>query len=126
MFNDIYKGRKIFLTGGSGFKGSWLALWLKELGAEVLSYALEPNTTPSMFRELNISNRINSVFANILDKEKLEKTMSEFKPDVIFHLAAQPLVRLSYYEPLLTYETNVKAAASRVSTLPQREQTCCS
>ena len=72
MFNNIYQNKKVFLTGHTGFKGSWLALWLKSLGADVLGYALEPNTKPSMFEELKIGEKINSVFGNILDREKLE------------------------------------------------------
>lgn len=107
MFNNIYKNKKVFLTGHTGFKGSWLSLWLKSLGAEVLGYSLEPATEPSMFNELKIDKEIKSVFGNILDTTKLENTMNAFQPDIIFHLAAQPLVRLSYFEPVLTYQTNV-------------------
>lgn len=108
MFSNAYKDKKVFLTGHTGFKGSWLALWLTKLGAKVCGYSLEPNTTPSMFNELNISEKIEkSVFGNILDTQKLEKTINEFQPEIIFHLAAQPLVRLSYSEPVLTYQTNV-------------------
>lgn len=104
---EIYRGKKVFLTGHTGFKGCWLALWLKSLGAEVLGYALKPNTSPSLFEKIMLDKHIKSVFGNILDKEKLEKIMQEFNPDMVFHLAAQPLVRLSYAEPLLTYQTNV-------------------
>ena len=105
---SIYSGKKVFLTGHTGFKGSWLSLWLKHLGAEVCGYALEPNTEPSMFKELDIENKVDkSIIGNLLDSEKLEKSIREFKPDIIFHLAAQPLVRLSYSEPKMTYETNV-------------------
>lgn len=105
---SIYEGKRVFLTGHTGFKGSWLALWLTKLGANVCGYSLAPNTTPSMFKELNIGDRIsNSVFGDILDEELLERTMAEFKPDIVFHLAAQPLVRLSYKEPVMTYKTNV-------------------
>lgn len=108
MFNNIYKGKKIFLTGHTGFKGSWLALWFTMLGAKVCGYSLEPNTQPSMFEELKLESKIaKSVIGNLLDTDRLEKTMSEFKPDIVFHLAAQPLVRLSYKEPKMTYETNV-------------------
>ena len=108
MFNNIYKGKKVFLTGHTGFKGSWLALWLTRLGAEVCGYALEPNTTPSLFKELEIQNRITkSIIGDILDTEKLERAMLDFEPDIVFHLAAQPLVRLSYSEPVMTYKTNV-------------------
>lgn len=108
MFDNIYKGKKVFLTGHTGFKGSWLALWLKKLGAEVMGYSLSANTNPSMFIELDIENKIDkSVIGNILDSEKLNKVMSDYNPDIVFHLAAQPLVRLSYQEPVLTYQTNV-------------------
>ena len=104
---DIYRGKKVFLTGVSGFKGSWLALWLISLGAKVCGYSLKPNTKPSMFKELNIEKQIKNCYGNILDTKKLNKTILRFEPDIIFHLAAQPLVRLSYLEPHLTYETNV-------------------
>ena len=108
MFNNIYKGKRVFLTGHTGFKGCWLALWLTRLGAEVCGYALEPNTTPSLFKELEIQNRITkSIIGDILDTEKLERAMLDFEPDIVFHLAAQPLVRLSYSEPVMTYKTNV-------------------
>ncbi len=108
IFKDIYKNKKIFLTGHTGFKGSWLSLWLTLLGAEVCGYSLAPNTTPSMFNELKIEEKVSkSVIGDILDESKLNKTMEEFKPDIVFHLAAQPLVRLSYYEPVMTYKTNV-------------------
>lgn len=108
MFNNIYENKKVFLTGHTGFKGSWLALWLNQLGAKVCGYSLAPNTVPSMFNVLGIENKIEkSVIGDILDNITLEKTMSEFEPDIVFHLAAQPLVRLSYSEPVLTYKTNV-------------------
>lgn len=108
MFNNIYKGKKVFVTGHTGFKGSWLTLWLTKLGAEVCGYSLAPNTKPSMFEELYIQNKISkSIIGDILDNEKLQAAMNEFKPDIVFHLAAQPLVRLSYAEPILTYQTNV-------------------
>ena len=96
MFNDIYKNKRVFLTGHTGFKGSWLALWLTHLGASVCGYSLEPNTTPSMFNELKVEQKITkSLIGDILDSEKLEKEIQEFQPDIVFHLAAQPLVRLS-------------------------------
>ncbi|MGL4108632.1 CDP-glucose 4,6-dehydratase [Clostridium sp. LP20] len=107
VFESIYRNKKVFITGHTGFKGTWLSLWLKELGAELLGYSLEPNTEPSMFKLCNMENNITSVIGDIRDSEKLEKTIVEFKPDIIFHLAAQPLVRLSYRDPKNTYETNV-------------------
>lgn len=108
MLNNIFRGKKAFITGHTGFKGSWLALWLTKLGAEVCGYSLAPNTNPSMFEELKIESKISkSIIGNILDTKKLEKTMVDFQPDIVFHLAAQPIVRLSYKEPKMTYETNV-------------------
>ena len=106
-FKDFYSGKRVLVTGATGFKGSWLVLWLKKLGAEVRGYALKPNTNPSMFAALKIENRVPTVFGNILDGTELQKTFDDFRPEIVFHLAAQPLVRLSYAEPVLTYETNV-------------------
>ena len=100
------KTKKVFLTGHTGFKGSWFALWFTQLGARVCGYSLVANTVPSMFNELNIGEKIEkSVIDDILDYEKLYNSIQEFQPDIVFHLAAQPLVRLSYSEPKLTYET---------------------
>ena len=108
MYDNSYKNKKVLVTGHTGFKGGWLVLWLKRLGAEVCGYALESSTYPSMYEELQINRQIDkSVIGNILDSAHLEKTFNEFKPDIVFHLAAQPLVRLSYSQPKLTYETNV-------------------
>lgn len=105
-FGGFYKGKRVLLTGHSGFKGSWLMTWLEMSGAEVLGYSLPPETNPSMFDALGGSKK-NSVFGDILDAHKLEKTFADFKPQIVFHLAAQPIVRLSYSEPVLTYKTNV-------------------
>ena len=105
---DIYKNKRVFITGHTGFKSSWLSIWFASLGAQVCGYSLEPDTYPSMFKKLEIYNNISrSVIGDILDNSALEKAISKFKPEIIFHLAAQPLVRLSYKEPLLTYKTNV-------------------
>lgn len=108
MYNNIYRNKKVFITGHTGFKGSWLSIWLQTLGAKVCGYSLKPNTNPSMYRELDIENKIEkSIIGNILDYEKLKDSINDFQPEIIFHLAAQPIVRLSYKEPKLTYETNV-------------------
>lgn len=106
MFN-FYKGKKVLITGSTGFKGSWLSVWLSFLGADVLGFALAPQTNPSMYSVLNLDEKIKTVIGDILDAELLEKTFNDFKPEFVFHLAAQPLVRYSYEEPVLTYKTNV-------------------
>ena len=103
-FENFYKGKKVFLTGHTGFKGSWLHLWLKMMGAEVLGYSLKPETKLSLFEILENGE---GVLGNILNSEFLNICMQDFKPDIVFHLAAQPLVRRSYREPVLTYQTNV-------------------
>lgn len=108
MMNDAYKGRKVFITGHTGFKGSWLCEWLLALGAEVYGLALPPPTKPSLFRQLKLEKRIRShTIGDIRDLAAVEKTMRRVKPDFVFHLAAQPLVRLSYKQPVETFETNV-------------------
>ncbi len=107
MFNNVYRNKRVLLTGHTGFKGSWMVLWLKILGADVLGYSLEVQEHPSMFEELQLYGHCRNVFGNILDEDSLAEAFQEFKPDIVFHFAAQPLVRLSYSEPLLTYKTNV-------------------
>ena len=107
LFNETYKNKKVLITGHSGFKGSWLSLWLSILGAEVLGYSLEPNTNPSLYNILDLKNQIKSVIGDIRNNEKLKEVFNNFQPEIVFHLAAQPIVRLSYQEPIMTYETNV-------------------
>lgn len=106
-FKSAYKGKKVLVTGHTGFKGSWLSIWLNELGADVVGYALPPSTETNIFSLSKLENKITSIFGDIRDHSKLEKVIAEYKPEIIFHLAAQPLVRLSYKDPKYTYETNV-------------------
>lgn len=108
MFSEFYKGKKVLVTGHTGFKGGWISLWLAHLGAKVCGYSLAPNTEPSLFNVMDIEHKIEkSVIGTILDRDALQKVFDEFQPEMVFHLAAQPIVRLSYAEPVLTYETNV-------------------
>lgn len=104
MNHNYYKGKKVFLTGHSGFKGSWMAYWLKILGAEVTGYSLKPDEL-SHFNLLKLDMK--SYFQDINNEEAITKAIAEVKPDIVFHLAAQPLVRDSYDDPIYTYETNV-------------------
>lgn len=107
MTFECYKNKKVFVTGHTGFKGSWLTLWLHSLGAEVIGYSLPPNTEPALYNVLNLQDKCVSVFGDIRDREHLNKVILEHQPEIVFHLAAQPIVRLSYHEPVETYETNV-------------------
>ncbi|MDD5570713.1 MAG: CDP-glucose 4,6-dehydratase [Bacteroidales bacterium] len=107
IFNNVYKDKKVLITGHTGFKGSWLTLWLVNMGAKVTGYSLAPPTNPNLFDILGIQNKINHVKGDVLDIAKLTKVFNETQPEIVFHLAAQSLVRLSYLEPKLTYETNI-------------------
>jgi len=104
----FWKGKRVFLTGHTGFKGGWLALWLANMGAEVHGFALSPSTTPNFFAICKIQSHLRSnTIADIRDAETLAKAMRLAKPDIVFHLAAQPLVRYSYTAPVETYAVNV-------------------
>ncbi len=103
----FWKGRRVFITGHTGFKGGWLSLWLKELGAEVTGYALEPSTSPSLFDVTRMEKGMLSIIGDVRDREYLRSCMADASPDVVIHMAAQPLVRYSYHHPVETYETNV-------------------
>lgn len=104
---EFYKGRKVFVTGHTGFKGSWLCHLLIYLGAEVTGYAILPPTDPSIYELTGLSDRIHSVIGDVRDGEKLKSAMREAEPEIVLHLAAQPIVRESYRNPVYTYETNV-------------------
>ena len=108
---EFWHGKRVFLTGHTGFKGSWLSLWLVSLGAEVKGYALNPSTSPSLFNEAKINSIVDSQIGDIRDQNMLHKSMIEFNPDILIHMAAQPLVRYSYDEPIETYEVNVIGTA---------------
>ena len=108
MFFDLYKNKTVLITGHTGFKGGWLALWLKLLGAKVVGYSLPPNSKWSLYNILGLDRCLDySIFGNICDEKKVMDCFSTHSPDVVFHLAAQPLVYLSYSDPVNTYETNV-------------------
>lgn len=107
LFDRIYKNKTVLITGHTGFKGSWLAIWLRELGSKVIGYSLEPPSDPNNFAATRLQEKVTHVHGNILDLDCLIDTFEKYQPEFVFHLAAQPLVRLSYQEPKLTFDTNV-------------------
>lgn len=108
----IYKNKKVLVTGNTGFKGSWMSQWLLDMGAEVAGYALEPPTSPSVYAQLELDKNIKHFTQDIRDYEKIKNCLKEVKPDIIFHLAAQALVRDSYVNPLETMNTNIMGTAN--------------
>lgn len=107
IFNGFFNGKRVLVTGHTGFKGSWLSIWLHELGAEVIGYGLDPYTDRDNFVLSRIGEKIVDIRGDIRDKDKLESVFQRYQPEIVFHLAAQPLVRLSYDIPVETYEVNV-------------------
>jgi CDP-glucose 4,6-dehydratase len=107
MNANFWRGKRVFLTGHTGFKGSWLSLWLQQLGAVVTGYALQPPTNPSLFEVAHVAQGMHSIIGDIRDAEKLKQAMIAAQPEIVFHMAAQALVRYSYDFPVETYATNV-------------------
>ncbi len=107
MFDNIYQNKTVLITGHTGFKGSWLALWLKELGANVIGYSLAPPSQPNNFEVTNLREKMTDVQGDIRDLDGLLETFTRYQPEFVFHLAAQPIVRCSYNEPKMTFDTNV-------------------
>ena len=114
---SFWAGRRVLLTGHTGFKGAWLAEWLLALGAEVTGFALPPPTTPALFEQLGLASRLRHVVGDVRDLAAVLRVMEETKPDFVFHLAAQPLVRLSYEQPVETYATNVMGTVNVLEAL---------
>ena len=120
----IFKNARVVVTGHTGFKGSWLTAWLKELGANVMGISLDPHTSPSHFEVSKIGKGIRDVRLDIRNRKKLEKKIITFKPQFVFHLAAQALVRKSYENPLLTWQTNVLGTVNILETLKKLKNKC--
>lgn len=118
-----YRGRRVFLTGHTGFKGAWLTAWLRKLGAQVTGYALDPDTTPSLFLTLGLANDCDDLRADVRDAERLRAALASARPDYVFHLAAQPLVRKSYEAPLETIATNVMGTANLLEAVRLEQRT---
>jgi len=125
MLNRAYwKGRKVFVTGHTGFKGSWLSLWLDALGANVTGYALDPPTQPSLFDQAQLGGTVRTIRADIRDFPRLKSAIAECRPDVVLHLAAQSVVRRGYDDPIETYSSNVMGTVNLLEALRQLKQPC--
>ncbi len=119
-FNNVYSGKRVLITGHTGFKGSWLALWLHQLGADVAGYSVDIPCTPSNFELLQLKDKIKHYEGDIRDQDKLAQVFDEFKPQIVFHLAAQALVRQSYEDPVSTFETNTLGMVNLLECIRKR------
>jgi CDP-glucose 4,6-dehydratase len=117
LFEGVFQNKKVFVTGHTGFQGSWLALWLKSLGAKVIGYSLSPPTKPSLFEILRLKQDIIHILGDVRDHSFLQKCLIKHKPDIVFHLAAQPLVRLSYEKPVDTFYTNIMGTVNLLEAI---------
>jgi CDP-glucose 4,6-dehydratase len=124
LLSSIYAGKRVLITGHTGFKGTWLSEWLLQLGANVWGYSLPPPTEPSLFIQIGLENRINHHVGDVRNSNNLTSFIKKIKPDFIFHLAAQPLVRLSYEQPFETYETNVIGTINVLEALRHLTSPC--
>ena len=123
-FGDIYRGKRVLVTGHTGFKGSWISEWLLQLGADVAGVALPPETTPNLFHQLGLERRVRHVIGDIRDLATVRKVYAEVRPEFVFHLAAQPLVRLSYVQPAETFATNVMGTVHVLEAARLQSQAC--
>jgi CDP-glucose 4,6-dehydratase len=121
---NFWCGKKVLVTGHTGFKGSWLSTWLCDMGARVTGIALEPDTTPALFNQLGLQSKLDHHICDIRNGERVRAIVGEIQPDVLFHLAAQPLVIRSYAEPVETWSTNVMGTANVLSALSQVSNLC--
>jgi CDP-glucose 4,6-dehydratase len=119
---EFWKGKSVFLTGHTGFKGSWLSIWLLEMGAEVTGYSVDIPTTPSLFEEAGLEHKMNHIVGDVRDYDSLLKSIEDSSPEILIHMAAQPLVRLSYDIPRETYETNVMGTVNVLEALRQNPE----
>jgi CDP-glucose 4,6-dehydratase len=125
MLNPTFwKGRKVFVTGHTGFKGSWLSLWLDALGADTTGYALDPPTQPNLFEQAKVANVVRSIRGDIRDFDRLKSSLAERRPEVVIHMAAQSVVRRGYDNPIETYSSNVMGTVNLLEALRQLELPC--
>jgi len=119
MSADFWRNKRVFLTGHTGFKGSWLSLWLQSMGADVTGFALAPNTQPSLFEAARVGQGMTSIIGDVRDLSQLRDAVAKAKPEVVIHMAAQPLVRYSYAHPVETYATNVMGSVHLLDAVRQ-------
>lgn len=124
MFSNCYQGRRVLVTGHTGFKGSWLCEWLLSLGAEVSGFALEPPTAPALFDQLGLASRMQDLRGDVRDLAALRRVISEVQPEIIIHMAAQPLVRLSYEIPVETFATNAMGTVNVLEAVRGENLSC--
>jgi CDP-glucose 4,6-dehydratase len=124
MFDNIYKNKKVIVTGDTGFKGSWLSLWLHSLGAKVTGISKDVPTNPSLFEEIELARKIEHHFADIRDGAVIKEIISQVQPDFVFHLAAQPIVSISYEDPVETFQTNTIGTANILEALRAVTRPC--
>ena len=120
----FWQGKRVLVTGHTGFKGAWLSLWLLSLGAEVAGLSLPPTTSPALFTQLALQQDLRHHVIDIRDRDRTGNAIAEFQPDIVFHLAAQPLVRQSYREPVETWETNVLGTIHILEALKSLAHPC--
>jgi len=124
MFKDIYKDKKVLITGNTGFKGSWLSIWLKKLGSEVYGISKDIPTTPSMFEQLGLVSKVDHNFVDVRNYDEVKAIMQNIKPDFLFHMAAQPIVVNSYKDPVETISTNVIGTMNVLEALRELNNSC--
>lgn len=124
MFGDAYRGKRVWLSGHTGFKGAWLASWLLQLGARVHGFSLAPRTDPSLFEQLGLASELHHEIGDVRDGELVAKSIADAQPDFVFHLAAQPLVRSSYEQPVETYDVNVMGTVHVLDALRGYKRDC--
>lgn len=122
MNQNFWHGKRVLLTGHTGFKGSWLSLWLQRLGTELIGYSLEPPTEPNLFTLSSVSNGMTSILGDVRDLDHLSRVISEQQPEIVIHMAAQALVRSSYKQPVETYATNVMGTVNLLEAVRQSDR----
>lgn len=125
LFNDVYRGKKVLVTGHTGFKGSWLTLWLLNLGAQIIGYSDKELDEPNMFDTLGLKEEITHLIGNINDGAKLKEIINQYQPEIVFHMAAQPLVREAYRKPVATYMTNVMGTQNLLEAIRESNSVRC-